>query len=121
MRITARGWSRNAGTTVLCDRDLKDATQRLRLWPTAGVHMGRLSGGIRLQVGPQSLTLGGRYEVSVELTTEDIVRLFLRRFPDLAAIAEQIYIPAVEDEEIEEEVEEDEEIEEEVEEEAGDE
>jgi hypothetical protein len=93
MRITARGFRRNAGTTVIADHDLRDASSRVRLHPHEGVTLAHLSDGILIGCGPETIKLAGQYEISVLLTPEDVMRIFLRCFPDQAKLIKGIYEP----------------------------
>jgi hypothetical protein len=93
MRITARGWRRNAGTSVILEDDLRNAKTRMRLNPMPGTHLYRSDTGVRIEAGPETLTLGGQYKIDIELTRDDVMRLFMRCFPEVADVAKAMYTP----------------------------
>src|SRR5688572_21405384 len=96
MRITARGWSRNAGDNVILDRELQDAkvgTVSPYYPPRDVLEMARKPNEVRLQIGPRHLTLGGKYVLSITLTDDDVARLFLACNPQFAALMEGIFAP----------------------------
>ena len=64
---------RNAGTI-----------NRLAMHPSTGVRLAHTLDGVHLNIGPETLRLEGQYQVSINLTSEDVLRLFLKTFPELA-------------------------------------
>ncbi len=100
MRITAHGWSRNAGDTVILDTTVEKALGRVRLPGPARPRVTELSRSpnneVKMTVGPAHLTMGGRYQVSVLFTLDDIMRLFLLAHPDSAAVVKDIHQPPTE-------------------------
>ena len=95
MRITARGWNRNAGTNLICDYELKTATKGSPWYISRNtLYMGRNENEkeVYLQAGPARLTLGGQYLIGLRLTDDDITRLFLEIHPELRASLEPIFV-----------------------------
>jgi hypothetical protein len=84
MRITARGWRRDSGPTTLSDFEVKDCRpDNVATYRGNVPYLKRTQTGVEIRVGPQALTLGGRYQLMVRLTEDDITRLFLELHPDL--------------------------------------
>jgi hypothetical protein len=71
---------RNAGTI-----------NRLAMHPGTGVRLAHTLDGVHLNIGPETLRLEGQYQVSINLTSEDVLRLFLKTFPELALGFRDIY------------------------------
>jgi hypothetical protein len=93
MRITAHGWSRNAGDTLIFDQQIEKST-----WPRSPgparprvTNLARKTNEVELTVAPVQLTMGGRYVISVQFTDEDIARLFLEAHPEFRAVLEGIF------------------------------
>lgn len=84
MRVTARGWKRDCGANAIMSADLEDGYEYVD-----GAYQGgktyikkRPGGDIEVLVGPQNVTLGGKYQIIVTLSKEDIIRLFAEAFED---------------------------------------
>jgi len=94
MRISARGWKRDSGATLIMDRELTEATTRqvLHSYKPDVLYLDRTPKGVGLRLGPVPLTLGGRYQVEMQLTNEDIIELFLAITPDLSKEIENVFI-----------------------------
>ena len=79
MRVTARGWSRNMGDNVIADIDLteaavtRDPTRRITFGNEPTVF--RTGDGVSIDWGKR-VNMGGKYRWEVELTTDEIIRLF---------------------------------------------
>ena len=80
MRILPRSRRRNGGTI-----------HRLSVDPNGSVRLAHTLDGVHLNIGPETLTLDGQYQVSINLTSEDVLRLFLKTFPELALGFRDIY------------------------------
>ena len=95
MRITARGWHRNAGQTLIMDHELAEAEAWSGPTATPNVLYERriANGGIGLYLGPAAITLGGRYLLDVEFSKDDITRMFLSCYPTLKSAMAQIFPP----------------------------
>jgi len=59
--------------------------------PSTGVRLAHTLDGVHLNIGPETLRLEGQYQVSINLTSEDVLRLFLKTFPELALGFRDIY------------------------------
>jgi len=59
--------------------------------PGTGVRLAHTLDGVHLNIGPETLRLEGQYQVSINLTSEDVLRLFLKTFPELALGFRDIY------------------------------
>jgi hypothetical protein len=64
---------------------------RLSVDPNSGVRIAHTLDGVHLNIGPETLRLEGQYQVSINLTSEDVLRLFLKTFPELALGFRDIY------------------------------
>lgn len=64
---------------------------RLSLDPSTGVRIAHTLDGVHLNIGPETLRLEGQYQVSINLTSDDVLRLFLKTFPELALGFRDIY------------------------------
>ena len=91
MRITARGWRRDSGAISVCEHEISDAVPHTGTTYDAGtLYLNRIRGGVDLKVGPSTLTLGGRYQVSLHLTDEDVMRLYFECFPNVRSVASRV-------------------------------
>jgi len=92
MRVTARGYSRNAGPTLIMDQEVrKTPDQTHPRAKTEVLYVNRKPNEVEMCAGPVSLTLSGRYWVTVQFTDEDIARLFLEAHPEFRVAVEAIY------------------------------
>jgi hypothetical protein len=94
MRVTATGWSRNAGQTVILDQEIRDETNPLsyeRKYKPHVLSIEYKAHEVRMDIGPTVLTMNGRYSLSIRFTNEDIARLFLLAHPEFSATVEAIY------------------------------
>src|SRR6266851_3509472 len=92
MRITAHGYSRNAGDTVIVDQGIqKERTQTYPIRRPKVINILRKSNEVRMIVGPVPLSFNGRYWVTVQFTDEDIARLFLEAHPEFRTAVEAIF------------------------------
>jgi hypothetical protein len=84
MKITARGWKRDSGPSTIVDHDISEARPdpQNTYYPNI-LYLDRTSKGVKLLVGPAVLSLGGKYQLNITLTDEDIVRLLLEIQPEL--------------------------------------
>jgi hypothetical protein len=80
LHILPRSWRRNASTF-----------NRLSVYSGTSVRLAHTSDGVHLNIGPETLRLDGQYQVSINLTSEDVLRLFLKTFPELALGFRDIY------------------------------
>ena len=64
---------------------------RLSVDPGTSVRLAHTLDGVHLNIGPETLRLEGQYQVSINLTSEDVLRLFLKTFPELALGFRDIY------------------------------
>jgi hypothetical protein len=93
MKITARGWNRNAGTNTICDYPVEKATIGYNYYLSQYTpYLTRNENEVHLQVGPARLTLGGQYLIGVRLTDDDINRLFLEIHPELKTSLGAIFV-----------------------------
>ena len=85
MRISARGWRRDSGAKAICDFEIADAKKPTSSTYTADVpYVSLTSGGdVELKIGPQTVSLGGEYQIIIRFTKDDIARMFLEIHPDL--------------------------------------
>jgi hypothetical protein len=83
MKISARGWNRNMGSTEIADIDLSGLLIDRREGNRT-VHFndsGLFAGVYRTWIAwGKSLTLGGNYRFEVEFTSADVLQLFKARF-----------------------------------------
>ena len=93
MRITARGWKRDSGPTLIMDHKLAGAARRENpnSYKQNDLYLDRTTGGVELKIGPAQLTLGGRYQIQVELSNEDIVELFLSLSADVSKYFDEVF------------------------------
>jgi hypothetical protein len=91
MRITARGWKRDSGPTVIMNYDLSEAQADVGLYYPDILYLDHTEKGVDLRVGPVPLTLGGKYQVEVQLTREDITDLFLAINPEFSKDIEGVF------------------------------
>jgi hypothetical protein len=92
MQIKARGWSRDSGPTLLVDREVCAArTGEVSYYERDVLYLERTMSGVELRVGPVPLTLGGKYQIEIQLTTEDITELFLGLSPELSKAIEGVF------------------------------
>jgi hypothetical protein len=90
MRITAKGYSRDAGTTVFLDHGIESDSHR-RLAKTEVIYAKREGDRIAMRAGPVPLKLGGQYWITVEFTDDDIACLFLEAHPEFRSAIDRIY------------------------------
>ena len=65
---------------------------RLSVDPSTSARLAHTLDGVHLNIGPETfLRLDGQYQVSINLTSEDVLRLFLKTFPELALGFRDIY------------------------------
>jgi hypothetical protein len=80
MKVTARGWGRDMGETVIADVDLTEAA--VRRDPDRTISFGqdpivfrKPIGGVSVDWGSR-VTMGGKYRWEIQLNTDEIIRLF---------------------------------------------
>jgi len=79
VKLIARGWNRNMGDNVIANVDLTQAQTSRD--PSRNIHFDKepvifsAVGEVSIDWG-KSVTLGGKYRWELELSTEEIVRLF---------------------------------------------
>jgi|SRR5271169_1638182 len=88
MKVTARGWRRDSGPKKICDFEVKDAEPQVvayeqQSWQPDVPYLLRTSDYVALHIGPAALNLGGEYQLMLQLSYDDIIRLFLAIQPDL--------------------------------------
>jgi hypothetical protein len=93
MLITAQGWSRNAGDTIILDQPIEITTKSGSYSPYVRT-LTRKPNEVYMSAGPVRLSMGGRYEITLRFTDEDIARLFLLAHPGFRAAVEAIYVKA---------------------------
>ena len=88
MEVIARGWKRDCGANVLMSSELADGYERTEEVPSSYLSgklylkRNRSTGAIELKHGPHSLTLGGKYQLILKLTKDDVLQLFAEAFQD---------------------------------------
>lgn len=80
MKVTARGWARNMGDTIIADVDLTEAA--VRRDPDRNIRFGADPVVFKKPLGDVSIdwatrvTMGGKYRFEIQLSTDEIIRLF---------------------------------------------
>src|SRR5438552_3487898 len=106
MRVEARGYLRNSGTKVIFDEALTEAVVRDVVqeggknapWQnTLYLIKSKSDGSITMKIGPRALSgFGGNYTVSVQITKDEIVKLFLESFPEVRDVIDRLPPPTPE-------------------------
>jgi hypothetical protein len=93
MRITAHGYSRNAGDSIILDQQLElGPKQKYPRRRPEVTNITRRPNDVRVVVGPVHLTFSGKYWLNLEFSDDDIARLLLRAHPQVRAAIEGIYV-----------------------------
>ena len=86
MKVTARGWRRDCGENVITTMDLDNGYEDYAAASTlkAGtIYMRRKNNGdLDLMIGPNTVTLGGKYQIIITHSKDDIMSLFAEAYKD---------------------------------------
>jgi hypothetical protein len=101
MKVLARGYNRNSGSRIIFDEEVTEAivteygsSRGDALYLTKS----KSDGSITLQIGPRSLSgFGGNYSLFVQLSQDEIARLFLECFPQLRDVIARLPTPPTEE------------------------
>jgi hypothetical protein len=96
VRVSARGYRRNGGErTILADEIILAKTQEdgERMLPyTFYIKKDKNDGSINMRIGPRSLSgFGGHYMLHVQLTENDVAKLFWECFPQIRDVISQLH------------------------------
>ncbi len=84
MRVQARGWKRDCGANEIMSADLEEGYRdaaKVSTYVGGKVYLRtKSSGDVDILTGPHNLTLGGKYQTILTLTSSDIMCLFVEAF-----------------------------------------
>jgi hypothetical protein len=94
MRIWAKGYRRNDDPHDILNKGVVDAVVEdevsNRHERNLYLERNESDGSIILHIFPQELKLGGNYDLYVQLSEDDIVKLFLECFPDMRNVVTRV-------------------------------
>jgi hypothetical protein len=95
MRVEARGYLRSSGIKVIFDGDITEAVvteNGISAGPnTLSLERSKSDGSIKMRLGPIALSgFGGNYNVFVQLTKDEIVKLFLEDHPEVREVIDRL-------------------------------
>jgi hypothetical protein len=97
MRVSARGYKRDSGARPIFDEEIVDAvleedgTSERRESNTLYLNKSKSDGSITISIAPRTLSgFGGEYHLHVNLTEDDIVKLFLECFPQMRDVITRV-------------------------------
>jgi hypothetical protein len=97
MRVTAQGHKRNAGTRTIFDDEIvystteEDEPYPVHLRNILYMKKSKSDGSITMSIEPRSLSgFGGDYRLSVHLSVDEIVKLYLECFPQIRDVTARV-------------------------------
>jgi hypothetical protein len=97
MRVTARGFKRNSGIRTIFDDELVYAKTEEDVPNTDHspnilyMKQHKQDGSISMSIGPRTLSgFGGEYSLSVHLSADEILKLFLECFPQIRDVIARV-------------------------------
>ena len=92
MRIRARGWKRDSGPTTIMDQELCEGrADSVSYYEPNVLYLDRTEKGVDLRIGPQALTFGGKYQIEINLSNDDVIELFLVLNAELSKHIEAVF------------------------------